>query len=356
MSGTRAAVIGCGDISALHLDAIASAPDVTLVAVCDTDAGRLDAAAVANGVPGFAEYRRLFEELQPDVVHVCTPHNTHAEIAVAALERNIHVILEKPLAHTRSEADRLLSAAEASDARIAVCFQNRYNAPVQAAKAALSGGRLGAVSGASATVLWHRTAEYYLNRPWRGSWAGGGGGLLMNQAIHTVDLLQWLLGPVASVSGSVSTRFLDEVIEVEDTAEMVIRHENGARSVFYATLANAVNAPVEISILTEHATLRLSGDLTIEHADGTIERVSEPEAAQGERAYWGVSHRLLIHDFYAGLDDRGAFWIDPAAARASFDVIQDVYDQSFPERAGFALPAHHDSFETIDTTERKPLQ
>ncbi|MET0976004.1 MAG: Gfo/Idh/MocA family oxidoreductase, partial [Leifsonia sp.] len=275
MTDVRAAVIGCGDISSLHLAALATVPGATLVAVCDTDADRLAAASVAKEVPGFADHLRLFDEVKPDVVHICTPHDTHAVIAVAALDRGIDVILEKPLAHTRDEADRLQLAAERSGARLAVCFQNRYNAPVQAARLALATGDLGAVLGASATVLWHRSAEYYLDRPWRGRWSTGGGGLLMNQAIHTLDLVQWLVGPVESVSGNASTRFLEDVIEVEDTAEMVLRHVNGARSVFYATLAHSSNAPVDIEIVTERATLHIRGDLTITHADGTVETVAE---------------------------------------------------------------------------------
>lgn len=348
MTAVRTAVIGCGDISALHLAAIATVPGATLVAVCDIDPGRLAAASVANEVPGYADHLQLFDAAKPDVVHICTPHHTHADLAVAALERGIHVILEKPLAHTREEADRLVKAAEASGARIAVCFQNRYNAPVQAAFAALATGDLGAVLGASATVLWHRTADYYLDRPWRGRWATGGGGLLMNQAIHTLDLVQWLVGPVSSVRGNASTRALDDVIDVEDTAEMVLTHDNGARSVFYATLAHTSNAPVDIEIVTERATLHLRGDLTVTHADGSVETVPERRTSAGERAYWGVSHELLIQDFYAGLGADEPFWIGPAQARASFDIIQDVYDQSFPERAaltGIAVP---------DTSERNP--
>jgi UDP-N-acetyl-2-amino-2-deoxyglucuronate dehydrogenase len=345
MTGYRAAIIGCGDISALHLAAIGTVQDADLVAVCDIDVDRLSAASTAHGVPGFTDHIALFDTIKPDVVHICTPHSTHAAIAVDALERGIHVVLEKPVAHTRDEAARLVLAAEESSAKIAICFQNRYNAPVRAAHALLATGDFGAVLGASATVLWHRTAAYYLDRPWRGRWSTGGGGLLMNQAIHTVDLVQWLVGPVASVRGNASTRFLNDVIEVEDTAEMVFTHQSGARSVFYATLAHVSNAPVDIEIVTEKATLHLRGDLTVTHADGTVETVAEAATATGERAYWGVSHELLIQDFYSSLAGDGAFWIDPVAARASFDIIQDVYDQSFPDRAELLGSAKNDSTE-----------
>ncbi|GGE84123.1 Gfo/Idh/MocA family protein [Mycetocola zhadangensis] len=343
--GIRAAVIGCGDISALHLAAISSHENASLVALSDIDPGRLAVAADVHGVPGFADHLQLLDEIRPDVVHICTPHNTHAALAIDALDRGISVVLEKPVAHTRDEATRLMEAASRSSARIAVCFQNRYNAPVQAAFEILSSGAAGQVTGAAATVIWHRSPEYYQDRPWRGRWSTGGGGLLMNQAIHTLDLVQWLVGPVVKVRGSASTRLLDDVIEVEDTAEMVLTHESGARSVFYTTLAHVANAPVSLEIVAEKATLSLRGDLTIAWADGRRETVSERALPTGERAYWGVSHELLIADFYAHLDDGGAFWIDPEEARKSLDIIQDVYDQSYPERAG----------RTETTTERKTL-
>jgi UDP-N-acetyl-2-amino-2-deoxyglucuronate dehydrogenase len=221
--------------------------------------------------------------------------------------------------------------AERSPAKIAVCFQNRYNATSQAMHELLDGGALGKVVGASATVMWHRDGGYYRSRPWRGTWAEGGGGLMMNQAIHTVDLLQWLVGDVAKVEGRASTRALAGVIEVEDTAEFVAEHVNGARSVFYATLANAVNAPVTLDIVTEKATLSLRGDLTVTHADGTVDVIPERVAETGGRSYWGVSHELLIADFYARLGDSEKFWINPAEAGKSLRIIKDIYAQSYPE-------------------------
>jgi UDP-N-acetyl-2-amino-2-deoxyglucuronate dehydrogenase len=327
----RAAVIGCGDVSSVHFGAIAGLDGVELVAVCDTDPGRLAAAAAAYGVPGFADHLSLLAEQKPDVVHISTPHDQHASLAADCLERGANVLVEKPLAHTLDEGDRLIAAAAGSSAKIAVCFQNRYNATSQAMHALLATGELGDVLGASATVMWQRDAGYYLSRPWRGSWAGGGGGLMMNQAIHTVDLLQWLVGDVVSVSGNASTRFLGGTIEVEDTAEFVAEHANGARSAFYATLANAVNAPVTLDIVTEQATLSLRGDLTVTYADGRVEVVPERVVESGGRAYWGVSHELLIADFYARLGEEGPFWINPSEAAKSLRIVKEIYRQSYPE-------------------------
>ncbi|WP_395403472.1 Gfo/Idh/MocA family protein [Arthrobacter sp. UC242_113] len=328
---TTAAVIGCGDVSTVHFEAVAKLDGAALVAVCDTDPQRLASAMAAWGVPGYADHLALIEAVKPDVVHICTPHDQHAAVAVDCLERGVNVIVEKPLAHTLAEGRRLVEAASAGGAKIAVCFQNRYNATSQAMHALLSRGELGAVTGASATVMWQRSAEYYQSRPWRGTWAGGGGGLLMNQAIHTVDLLQWLVGDVVAVTGNASTRFLGEAIEVEDTAEFVAEHAGGARSAFYATLANSFNAPVTLDVVTEKAVLSLRGDLTVTHSDGRVDLVPERTGGSGARSYWGVSHELLISDFYARLDDADPFWISPAEAEKSLRIIKEIYRQSYPE-------------------------
>ena len=327
----RTAVIGCGDVSSVHFGAVARLDGVELVAVCDSDPGRLAAAVAAYGVPGFSDHSTMLAQVRPEVVHIATPHDRHASLATDCLERGINVIVEKPLANTLDEGRRLVEAAANSTAKIAVCFQNRYNATAQAMHTLLSSGEIGAVLGASATVMWQRDADYYRNRPWRGSWAGGGGGLMMNQAIHTVDLLQWLVGEVAIVSGNASTRFLGASIEVEDTAEFVAVHANGARSAFYATLANAVNAPVTLDIVTEEAVLSLRGDLTISYADGHVDVVPERAGESGGRAYWGVSHELLIADFYARLGDGAAFWINPSEAEKSLKIVKEIYRQSYPE-------------------------
>ncbi len=328
----RAAVIGCGDVSVVHFAAIAGMPDAELVAVCDTDPDRLAAAAAAYRVPGYADVEQLLREQSPDVVHICTPHDTHARLAIQALEAGAEVLLEKPVAHDRGEAARLIDVAERTRGRIAVCFQNRYNPPVAALKALLESGVPGSVLGASATVFWHRDADYYRARPWRGTWAGGGGGLMMNQAIHTVDLLHWLLGDVVDVAGGASTRLLSEVIEVEDTADLVLTHASGAVSVLFATLSNAVNAPVTIDIEAEHARLALRGDLSVTYADGRVEVVAEPETATGERSYWGLSHERLIRDFYDGIGRGDPFWIDPHEANAALGIVQDLYDLAYPAR------------------------
>lgn len=325
----RAAVIGCGDVSVVHLEALAKLSGVTLAAVCDTDPVRAGAAAERWAAPAFADHRKMLDAARPDVVHVCTPHNRHVDTAIDCLRAGVAVLVEKPVANTVAEASRLIAAAaEHPHVRAGICLQNRYNAASRAAHDLLASGELGAVLGASATVMWHRDPAYYRSRPWRGRRSESGGGVLINQAIHTLDLLDWLLGEVVGIRGHAGRAFLDAVIDVEDTAHAVLDHAGGARSVFFATVANVVDAPVTIEIATERATLRIRGDLTVSYQDGRTATVAEPPAATGGRPYWGASHELLIADFYNTVHDPGPFWIDPAAGCRSLRVVHGIYQAS----------------------------
>lgn len=329
---TTAAVIGCGDVSTVHLEAIAALDDIELVAVVDPDPIARSAAADRWGVHSFAATGTMLAHVRPDVAHVCTPHDQHLPVALDLLAAGVHLLTEKPLAHTLEDAQRFAEAAEAaagaSGTRTGVCFQNRYNATSRAARRVLESGELGDVLGATATVLWTRTPDYYRSKPWRGRWDSAGGGLLINQAIHTLDLVQWLLGDVTHVSGHASTRLYGDVIEVEDTAEMLLTHDNGARSLVYGSLANVVHAPVTIDVVAERGSLSIRGDLTVTYADGRVEVVPERRATSEGRSYWGVSHEVLIGDFYRRLSDDEPFWISPREALKPLRILSEVYAQS----------------------------
>ena len=325
---TRAAVIGCGDVSVVHLQAIEKLDGPDLAGVCDTDAGRAGAAAERYGVPAFTGHRELLDAVRPDVVHVCTPHDQHAAVAIDCLDAGVAVLVEKPVAHTVAEADRLIAAARRQPGvKIGVCLQNRYNTAARTTRDLLGSGELGRVRGGSATLLWHREPAYYQARPWRGRKDASGGGVLINQAIHTLDLMEWLLGDVVRVRGHAGRYALDG-IDVEDTASVLLDHAGGARSVVFATVANIVDSPVTIEIATERAVLLIRGDLTVSHADGRIETVTEPVASTGGRAYWGASHELLIADFYRTLADPDPFWIGPQEGSLSLRVIDQIYHRN----------------------------
>ena len=326
---TTAAVIGCGDVSVVHLQAIENLAGVDLVGVCDTDPARAAAAAARYGVPPFAGHRQLLEATRPDVVHVCTPHHQHAPVAIDCLDAGVGVLVEKPIAHTVAEADRIIAAArEHPDVKAGICLQNRYNAATRAARALLDSGELGPVRGGSATVLWHRDPAYYRARPWRGRARDSGGGVLINQAIHTLDLMEWLLGDVVRARGHTGRYALDGVVDVEDTAHAMLDHAGGARSVVFATVANVTDSPVTIEIVTERAVLLIRGDLTVSYADGRTEVVAERRASTGGRAYWGASHQLLIADFYRTLADPEPFWIGPREGARSLRLVHQIYRQN----------------------------
>lgn len=333
---TTAAIIGCGDVSVVHAEALEALEITRLIAVVDTDPQARRHAEQRWGVPGFATTAELLESCAPDVVHICTPHDQHVGPALEALAAGVHVLLEKPIAHTAAEARRLVEAAERSTARIGVCLQNRYNATAQAAHEILAAGELGEVLGASASVVWTRPAGYYRSKPWRGRWRHAGGGLLINQALHTIDLLHWLVGEVEDVSGHAATRVYGDLIEVEDTAEMTLSHTGGARSVFYGTTGHVANSPVCLDIVAEHGTLAIRGDLLLTRSDGTSRSVAERRADTAGRSYWGVSHQVLIEDFHSRLEDDEPFWISPTEAMHSLEILKRVYAQSGFDQPGAA--------------------
>src|SRR3954447_19077097 len=236
------AVVRGGTISVVRLGAITGLDGVDLVGVCDTDADRAATVGRTYRVPWFTDHAELLATVRPQVVHDCTPHNEHVPVAIDALDTGVAVLLEKPVGHTVAEAERLLAATRRRpDVKAGVCLQNRYNTTVQTARALLGTGELGKVLGASATLLWHREPAYYRARPWRGRVHESGGGVLINQAIHTLDLLEWLLGDVVDVRGNTGRYALDGVVDVEDTASVVLDHAGGARSVLFATVTNVTD-------------------------------------------------------------------------------------------------------------------
>lgn len=332
MTTRRIGLIGCGDVSVVHFEAIKDIEGLELVGVADSDPEALARATAATGVPGFASTQELIDAVGPDAVHVTTPHHQHVGPSLTALEAGVHVLQEKPLAHTLEDGQRLVEALAASPAdgpKIGICFQNRYNLASQRLHEMLGSGELGAVRGAWASVVWTRSADYYRAKPWRGTWDGSGGGLLINQAIHTLDLVQWLLGGVERTDGHVATRKYGDVIEVEDTAELLLHHPGGVTTSFYATLTAPQHRPVELELDCENAyvTLRggIEGGLTIRWADGRVDTYGERSVTSGGRSYWGVSHELLIRDFYEHLEDPEPFWIGPGEAMASLEILKEAY-------------------------------
>lgn len=343
----RAALVGCGNIGAVHQAALGELAGVELVALCDNDAARLAAARRSaassarpgEGAAGFADFAELLAVTRPDSVHICTPHHLHAPMAAAALAAGARVLMEKPLAMDLAEGEALVRAWEESGLQAGLCFQNRYRPSVIAAKKLLEEGRYGRLLGIRATVAWHRDASYYASAPWRGRWATEGGGVLINQAIHTIDLVQWLGGGCLSSRAAGGNLTLGGVIEVEDSAIIAMELEGGARAMVFATNGHVEDAPVEIEIICEEARLRLVNDLVVYKrtqaraglppVEAPGESLARDEASPLDacRAYWGSGHAPLFRDFYACLREGRAFGLDLRAGLASLAILDRAYAQ-----------------------------
>lgn len=229
-------IVGCGMIADFHAKAIADAEGMHLVAA--TSRNRSSAEAFAEKFPCrvFDDVATMVADPEVDVVAICTPSGAHLEPALVAANAGKHVVVEKPLEVTVERCDQIIAACKDSGVVLSTIFPSRYHQASQKLKQAVDQGRFGTLTLGDAYVKWYRTQEYYDSGAWRGTWELDGGGALMNQAIHTVDLLLWLMGPVQSVSAQTATLAHDR-IEVEDVATANIRFQNGALGVIQATTA-----------------------------------------------------------------------------------------------------------------------
>ncbi|MGC8863073.1 MAG: Gfo/Idh/MocA family protein, partial [Armatimonadota bacterium] len=225
MSELGFGIIGAGSVSPLHAAAIANCPGARLVAVADLCEER--ARALAPDAAIYTDYRRLLDRPDVDAVCLCVPSGMRLPIAIDAARAGKHILAEKPLEVTLERADAIIAACDQAGVKLAVIFQLRFMPAVRALRNAIETGALGRLVLGDTYVKWHRSQEYYDSSDWRGTWEMDGGGALMNQAIHHVDLLQWMMGPVESVFGRTAT-LVRERIQVEDTAAACLRFANGA--------------------------------------------------------------------------------------------------------------------------------
>lgn len=329
MNELGAAIIGCGAISPLHAKSILAMKGVNLRAVADHDLDKANQAEREYGCYTTVDYRELMERADIDVVHLCTPHHLHAEMAIEFLNAGKHVLTEKPLATNLPSALRMLEAARHSKGQLGVVFQNRYNDPSIRMKEIIDSGEFGRLICMKGIVTWHRSEDYYTSSNWRGHWVSEGGGVLINQTIHTLDLLQWFGGEIASVKGSVTTDVLERVIEVEDTAHATLLFKNNVRALFYATNAYLVNSPVELELVFEQGTLLLRRDCLYLYKEGKETMLCEPTSGNGEgKSYWGTGHRRLIHDFYEHVRDGRNFWLNGTEGIKALQLVSDIYTSS----------------------------
>ena len=229
-------VVGCGMIAGFHAKAIADIRGASLVACFDTFPKSADRLAGETGCTPYHDLKKMLADDRVDVVTICTPSGAHMEPALEALKARKHVIVEKPLEITLKRCDKLIEAAKRNKVVLSTIFPSRFHGPAKEMKRAIESGRFGTLSMGDAYVKWFRTQEYYDSGAWRGTWKLDGGGALMNQAVHSVDLLLWLMGDVVEISAHTAT-LAHKRIEVEDVAVATLRFKNGALGVLEASTA-----------------------------------------------------------------------------------------------------------------------
>jgi UDP-N-acetyl-2-amino-2-deoxyglucuronate dehydrogenase len=348
MNSHGIALIGCGMIAEYHARAIAEIPGAKVVAAFSrSEANGAKIVALAPDCAVYNDLDRMLQHPGLDVVCVCTPSGAHLDPAVKSAKAGMHVVVEKPLEITLERCDEIIAACDAAKVRLCTIFPSRFSAANLSLKSAMDAGRFGRLTLGDTHVKWWRTQQYYDSGGWRGTWDLDGGGALMNQAIHNVDLLQWLMGDVESVSALTAT-LAHERIEVEDTAVAAIRFRNGALGVIEAATSaypgllkrteihgTKGSARVEQDDITLwEFELKEAADLDIEKkmviASGTKAGASDP------RGITHAGHRDQLADFLNAIDENRPAAVDGREGRKSVEIIRAIY-QSAKEGKAISL-------------------
>ncbi|MEM9828390.1 MAG: Gfo/Idh/MocA family oxidoreductase [Planctomycetota bacterium] len=332
-------IVGCGMIANFHAKAIADAAGAHLVGVT---ARRPDAAQEFAGqyaCKSFASLEEMLADRDIHAVSVCTPSGAHRDPAVAAAKAGKHVVVEKPLEVTTQRCDEIIAACQANDVRLAVTFQSRFHRSSQLMKQAVDAGRFGKLTLGDAYVKWFRSQEYYDSGMWRGTWELDGGGALMNQAIHSVDLLLWLMGPVTEVSAMTATRS-HERIEVEDVAVATLKFASGALGVIEATTSAFPGTfkKIEISGSQGMAVLEEEDISVWQFAEETPEdeRIRNEMSGQTQsgggaadpKAIGHHGHTALFEEVVQAINENRPSMLDGHEGRRSVELIVAVYESA----------------------------
>jgi predicted dehydrogenase len=344
MNAVRFALVGAGNIAKIYVAAFAVIPDAHVTVVCSRTEAPGRALAEKCGAQWVADFHAAVQRDDVDAVVVATPSGTHADVAVAAAQAGKHLLVEKPLDITLARVDSILQAAEKAGVVLASVYPLRFTEGAQRAKAALEAGRLGQLALADVSVKWFRPQSYYDNA-WRGRWAVDGGGALMNQAIHNVDLVQWLAGPVTSVVGRTTT--LAHKMETEDTMSALLSYANGALGVIQGATSCWPGDPARVELHGDRGTIVLEeGRIVVwklqDAAPGEEEAMLALEQAAGSGAADPMAigfekHRRQIVDLIEAIRTGRPPAIQGAEARRSVEIVRAIY-RSAATNAPVLLP------------------
>ena len=327
----KVGLIGCGNIFTMHATSCDHLPNARIVGVCDVKKDGADRAAKKYNVPAYYDYKELIRAEKPDVVHVCVPHYLHPIISKYALEQGVNVLCEKPMAIRYEDAVENVRLAKEKGLKYGIIFQCRYNDTAKLVKENLTNGKLGKVISARVVLTWCKPDEYYSLSDWKGTWDKEGGGVIIDQAIHSIDLANWFIDdePI-SVQAHLANRG-HSIMEVDDTGEGFIRYKNGATLSFWAMNNYGVDEPIEIRLLCEHGRVVMSYDDAVITLDSGEVLTAKTDAGsieyEGGKDYWGFQHIRQIANFYDAVENDKEPFVSGEEALKIQKLICEIYEK-----------------------------
>ncbi|WP_149499122.1 Gfo/Idh/MocA family protein [Roseiconus lacunae] len=332
-------IVGCGMIANFHARAIKDAAGAHLVGATARRPEQVETFAGEHDCRGFASLEEMLADESINAISICTPSGLHLDPAIAAAKAGKHVIVEKPLEITTERCDAIIDACKENGVRLTVTFQSRFHQSSQLMKKAVEDGRFGKITMGDAYVKWYRSQEYYDSGQWRGTWELDGGGALMNQAIHSVDLLLWLMGPVEQISAMTAT-MTHERIEVEDVAVATLKFKNGALGVIEATTTAYPGALKRIEISGNEGSAILEeedikfwqfANETDEDARIRKEMAGKTETGGGAADPAAIGHHghtMLFEEAVSAINENRPSILDGHEGRRSVEVICGIYESA----------------------------
>ena len=344
------ALIGCGRIATNHIKAALN-NKLEIVAVCDVLPQAMENLLAKHGLENdksikrYTDYKKMIAENDMTLVSIATESGIHAEIALHCIDNGLNVIIEKPMAMNMDDAEKIIRRSEAKGVKVAACHQNRFNVAVQQMRQALEAGRFGKISHGSIHVRWNRNQDYYTQAPWRGTWAQDGG-CLMNQCIHGVDLLRWMMGDeVEEVYGVTQQQFHD-YLQCEDIGMAVVKFKNGAVGTIEGTTnVYPKNLEETLYLFGENGTVKLGGTSTNnidvwDFADEGEEDKKNKGLQEATSNVYGNGHTSLFADMMDAIECDRKPYVDAVAGRNALEMILAIY-QSAATGKPVKLPLEH---------------
>ena len=335
-------IIGCGRIAPRHAQSISDISNADLIAVADEIISRAQNFETKYNVEAYSDYHALLARDDIDVVNVCVPSGLHKQVSLDAIAAGKHVIVEKPIALSSSDANEMIQAAKDAHVKLCVILQNRFNPPMQEIHEVVKSGKIGKVLLGNATLRWYRPQSYYEDG-WHGTWAMDGGAL-MNQSIHHIDALQWLVGDVESVFAYTGTQ--GHQMEAEDTGVAVLRFKNGALgSIEGSTITYPQNIEGSVAVFGEKGSLKIGGTAlnrkVLWRIDGELDNDHENimSALADPPSVYGASHKLVIEDMINAIHEDRLPTTHGNEGKRSLALVQAIYESA---RTGQPVEVNYD--------------